>query len=131
MCKFKPAEHGALLPQASFSLPKFEEGKHTVNISFSVKGLNFTSDIKLYKYIELQCIWKGMIVDTNYIPNKCGNLTVNTVKDQLDYTFQYTREGSEEIANFHIENELSIIGISVYWTKEGPSPDMIECQSGF
>nr|CUU97779.1 hypothetical transcript [Hymenolepis microstoma] len=127
-CEFKPVESGQLIPQAAFPFAKFAEGKRSVNITFSVKGLNSTTTAYLYKNYLLQCLWNGMIVNKRWSQLNCVNLTENSDKDQLDGAVVYERVNDEEIADFEIYDGKSRIGISVFWEKKGPSPDIAECQ---
>nr|CDS30970.1 diagnostic antigen gp50 [Hymenolepis microstoma] len=127
-CEFKPVKSGALIPQAAFPFAKFVEGERSVNITFSVKGLNSTSKVRLYMNSFLQCIWYGMIIDNYWRQENCLNLTENSAKDQLDGTVVYERVNSEETTDFEIVNEKSKIQISVFWEEKGPSPDIAECQ---
>nr|CDS30973.2 diagnostic antigen gp50 [Hymenolepis microstoma] len=71
-CEFKPVESDELIPQASFPFAKFAKGKSSVNISFSVKGVNSTSVLRLYKDDELQCIWDGMNLFKGIGEKNCG-----------------------------------------------------------
>nr|CUU99906.1 hypothetical transcript [Hymenolepis microstoma] len=130
-CEFQPVESGDLIPQAAFPFAKFVEGKSSVNITFSVKGLNSTSDVYLYKNNELQCVWNGRIVNEMLILENCLNLTENSANDQLDGTVVYEREDGEQTTDFEIKDEKSRIGISVFWEKKGPSFDIAECQRWF
>nr|CUU99347.1 hypothetical transcript [Hymenolepis microstoma] len=58
-CEFKPVEPGDLIPQAAFPFAKFVKGKRSVNITFSVKGLNFTS--WFVENIRPKCENKGVL----------------------------------------------------------------------
>lgn len=54
-----------------------------------------------------------------------ADLVNNAEKDQLDYTFEYQRAETDTLTTFVIENEYSILGVTVDWIKKGrPS---IEC----
>nr|CUU99960.1 hypothetical transcript [Hymenolepis microstoma] len=127
-CEFKPVKSGALIPQAAFPFAKFVEGERSVNITFSVKGLNSISEVHLKKDGFLQCKWNGTIVENIWRELNCLNLTENSAKDQLDGTVVYKRVYGEKTTDFEIEDEKSKIGISVFWEEKGPSPDIAECQ---
>nr|CUU98267.1 hypothetical transcript [Hymenolepis microstoma] len=105
-CEFKPVESGNIIPQVSSPFAKCVEGKLKVNITFSVKGLNSISKVRLYKNKKLQRIWNGMNVNEGWKREKLS-LTENTDKGQLDGTVVYKRVNGEEITNFEIKGEKS------------------------
>nr|CUU97820.1 hypothetical transcript [Hymenolepis microstoma] len=75
----------------------------------------------------LLCSWRGfqLLSRSDII---CGNFTVNTTHDKSDYTLEYHRVNNEDVTNLVFYAAPSSVGVTIDWTKEGVSPDVIECE---
>nr|CUU98192.1 hypothetical transcript [Hymenolepis microstoma] len=127
-CQFKDVEEGDVIPEASFPFARFEGGSDSVKVNFSVKRSEYEIRSQLYKDGDEICSWNGINVDTSLNPRKCNNLRENKAKGQLDYIFEYKRKDKEERTDFSFSTRTSGVGVTVYWSKKGPSPDVIECE---
>nr|CDS32646.2 diagnostic antigen gp50 [Hymenolepis microstoma] len=128
-CQFKSVEPGNIIPEVSFPFVRYEEGKSSVQINVSIKGVNSDSTMDMRMDKVQMCVWKGGIVVPVHSQNNCKNLTKNTEKDQLDFTFEYQRYGMQSSTHFDFTTGDEHVGVSVYWERGGVSPDITECKS--
>nr|CDS30604.1 diagnostic antigen gp50 [Hymenolepis microstoma] len=129
--KFKPVAESAVIPEASFPFMRYAGGSSSVKVNFSVNGTNYNSKSYLIRNNETICEWSGMKLEANSPHKNCGNFRVNAPQNRLDYTFECVRENMENITSLALYTADSIVGVTIDWTKEGVSPDMIDCASEF
>nr|CUU97819.1 hypothetical transcript [Hymenolepis microstoma] len=123
-CAFKSVPSHIML-ETSFPFIRFGKGRSSVTIHFSIRGSNFDDYISLQKGSNALCVWRQA---TLFSGANCQDATVNTTSDSLDYTHVYQRVNMETLTTLGIYTDHSRVGVTIDWTKEGVSPDVIECE---
>nr|CUU97818.1 hypothetical transcript [Hymenolepis microstoma] len=82
----------------------------------------------LHKGKNKICIWRQATLAYSAPDANCRGATVNTTYDRLDYTHVYQRVNMETLTTLGIYTDHSRVGVTIDWTKEGVSPDVIECE---
>nr|CUU97883.1 hypothetical transcript [Hymenolepis microstoma] len=130
-CDFKPAREATPILEASFPFIRYAAGMNSVRVNFSLKGTVFDVFIYLDKNERRLCKWNGRTLEPESRSQNCGNLTVNTLRNSVDYTHEYQRDNAEDITTFYFSTRLGVVGVTIDWTKNGTSPDVTECEKYF
>nr|CUU97884.1 hypothetical transcript [Hymenolepis microstoma] len=130
-CDFKPAREATPILEVSFPFIIYALGMKSVRDNFSLKGTVSSVFSHLDRNKKRLCQWNGSTLESESRGQKCGNLTVNTLRNSLDYTHEYHRDNAEDITTFLFSTNSKMLGITVDWTKNGTSPDVTECEKYF
>nr|CUU97977.1 hypothetical transcript [Hymenolepis microstoma] len=128
-CIFKHSQQDQLILEASYPFIRYAKGEESVKINLSIRNCHFHMESYLNRANKRLCSWRGSKLVFNSQGQRCGNFTINTRQDRLDYTFRYFREDNEQITTLSFQVRSSYVGVTIDWTKEGVSPDITECQN--